>query len=200
MSIITQILSVIQLLRNRAVLYGLIGLLFLLLLFIWKQKRDADALVRRASESAEQHIEKAENELTVHMEETAMKLHLKNNKIKALLDSLKIKPKHVVEYKYIRTERVIHDTLWRYELMEIEDYQQVFTIDKPCFSASVDLTGENPVFDADVETEIYDINYVERRHLLGWKRMPKWGRKEWRQTLITCGGDTIRENYKITTK
>lgn len=191
--------TIIGLLKNRVVLYLLIIGLGVVLFLLWRSNKSIEADLNTISQSAEKHVNDIKNELTVKLSDAEMKAHLKSSKIDSLIKELNIKPKNVIQYKYIKSDRLVHDTIREYELIEIGDYQQIFTFNEKCFTAKVDLTGTNPSIEAKISNEFIDINYTQRRPLLNIKRAPRWGKKVTYQTLISPCGDTIRENHKIST-
>ena len=200
METIALFMKVIEFLRSKLFLYLSIITLILIVIFFWKSNRDMKADFELVSNSTQSHLEDKKNELMQKLTKRDMKLHLQEEKIDSLLKSVDVKPKQVIRYKYINLDRTLYDTLFLYELLEINDYRRKFLFEERCFTAEVDLSGSNPTIKADIKTSLYDINYKERRNLWGKKWLPRWGKNQIRQTLISDCGDTIRENYLITTE
>lgn len=145
-------------------------------------------------------IDNKANELSAELNRAEFREKIKDERISKLLDSLKIKPKSIVSYKYIQTEKHIHDTLTNIELFEADDYKQEFKYHTKCLSFTFDTRFENPVIDLNIHQSIYDITHSVRRKWLGIKFAPRIGKKEIFQTLVDSCGNTIRSNYKLSIK
>jgi len=200
METIALLLKVVEFLKSKFFLYLSIIALILIIIFFWRSNQKMKADFEMVSNSTQNYLEDKKNELMLKVTDRDMKLHLQEEKIDSLLTAVDVKPKQVIRYKYINLDRTIHDTLFLHELIELGDYKQKFIFQEPCFTAEVDLSGAHPSIKADIITSLYDINYKERRNLWGVKWFPKWGKTQIRQTLISDCGDTIRENYLITTE
>jgi hypothetical protein len=153
--------------------------------------------ITEQSGSVMKNLKDKSSELLVQVDKAQLREAIKDARMTRLLDSLKIKPREVLSYKYIKTERTITDTLFEFELVECEDYPKVFVFNEKCFSATVDLTGGNPFIKANITNEIYDINSFKRKRLFNLKFTPRIGKKEFYQTLVSPCGDTIKNNQKI---
>lgn len=187
--------------NSKPFLYGIILMLATLLFWGGRKFIELKSQWNAQSSAIEKSLTDKNQELLVTLSDMDMRSHLKDEEIVKLLDSLKLKPKNVISYKRIGAQRVIHDTLTEYELIEIGDYQTRFEVEDDCFTATIDLTGNNPIVNAQIETNLIDINYTKRRPLFNKEWLPNWGKKETFQTLISeCSGDSITKNQKITTK
>lgn len=128
---------------------------------------------------------------------------LKDSSISAIMDSLDIKDRQIVELKKIKFGKVITKTITEYdtlyELIELNtSIPNKFTkkLDN-CLTVSGEFTSSGLVITGDRNIVIHDINYFRRRSLFGVKFFPRIGRKEYYQTLVTNCGDTVTENKKI---
>lgn len=190
----------IRFINSRPFLYGVIALLLTLLVWGGRKWFESNQAFKAQNSSLARTLVDKSQELLITLTDSEMKAHVKDSSIKALLDSLNVKPKNVISYKKVVTERMVHDTLYEYELVEIGDYQKTFEFTDKCFTAKIDLSGEHPSINAVMSTEFTDINYTKRRHLFQKESLPRWGKKETYQTLVMGCGDTILTNHKIQTK
>jgi len=177
-----------------------IGISFVLMLLFVRSCRNESALEDRLKETNEQilrHELNPANELKIELSKKEFQLHLKEGRISQLLDSLEIKPKQVLSYKYITTQRTVHDTLYEYELVEGFDFRKDYDFDLKCVKAKVSFINNHPTLSATINTDFTDINYYQRKNLFGVKKLPKWGKKQYFQTLYSNCGDTIKHNQLI---
>ena len=128
---------------------------------------------------------------------------LKDSSIAAIMDSLNIKGRQIIELKKIKFGKVITKTITEYdtlyELIELNaSIPNKFTkkLDN-CLTVSGEFTPSGLVITGDRNIVIHDINYFKRRSLFRVNFFPRIGRKEYYQTLVTNCGDTVTENKKI---
>lgn len=137
---------------------------------------------------------------TRHQKELA----LSDSNIQALLDSLRIKNRQLNSMKQVNLSKTMTNTVVEYdtlyELLEVgyADLPESFTLkmDK-CLTIHGEFTPNGLKVTGDRDIDIFDFNYTKRRNLWGAKWLPRIGKKEIYQTLVTSCGDTVTKNQKI---
>lgn len=176
------------------------ALLLFTIIILWRANEKNKAEAKRQESNYEAKF--SENQKTIQ----AQKLTLKEMEeyyaedIKKLRDSLGVKPKQVVKYQYLSTERkvtdtvTIHDTIIQSQPFFVANYSD-FCADASFLWIDGDSTG---TFHVTTRNKIYVVDYWERNKLLGVKVFPRWGRKQFFIDVISeCSGDTILENRRI---
>ncbi len=190
----------LKILTSRVALYGYITILLSGLAYSCRKQIEAKNAFKAQNTALERTLDDKSQELLVTLTDAEMKTHLKDSTIKLLLDRLAIKPKEVISYKRVVSDRIVFDTITEVELVENFNFQTQYSFFEDCFVADVDLSGKHPTIKAHIKNDFIDINYTKRRNLFNQRFFPKWGKKEVYQTLVSSCGDSIRINQKIQTK
>ena len=190
----------LKILTSRVALYGYIAILLSGLAYSCRKQIEAKNAFKAQNTALERTLDDKSQELLVTLTDAEMKTHLKDSTIKLLLNQLAVKPKQVISYKRIASDRVVHDTITEIELVEDFNFQTKYSFFEDCFVADVDLSGKHPTIKAHIKNEFIDINYTQRRRLFGKEYLPRLGKKEVYQTLVSSCGDSLRINQKITTQ
>lgn len=144
----------------------------------------------------------ANNLFDKHQQETI--LMQKNTAVtdsltKALMDSLEIKNKQLKSIKTVTINKTVtkyiteYDTL--YEFIELTQAPLNFTTRlDDCMTVRGKFTPDGLVLTGDRSIEILDFSYTKRRKLFRVKILPRLGKKEYFQTLVTSCGDTVSSN------
>lgn len=118
------------------------------------------------------------------------------------LDSLSIKVNGLQSIKTIEVQKTVYDTVHQYDtiykMLEGTDIPKTFTrTPDSCITINGEFTPQGLQLKVKRNIKITDYSYYKRRDLWGVKALPKWGRKEFYQTLTTNCGDTVKNNQKI---
>ena len=147
----------------------------------------------------------ANNIFDKHQQETILlqkNMEVSDKLTKALMDSLEIKNKQLKSIKTVTINKTItkfiteYDTL--YEFIELTNTPQNFSTKlDDCMTVRGRFTPDGLVLTGQRNIEILDFSYTKRRNLFKVKVLPRLGRKEHFQTLVTNCGDTVSKNTKL---
>ena len=121
---------------------------------------------------------------------------------KSLMDSLEIKNRQLKSIKTVTINKTVtkyitdYDTL--YEFIELSQAPTNFSTKlDDCMTVRGEFTPSGLVLTGKRSIEILDFNYAKRKKLWNVKILPRLGRKEHFQTLVTSCGDTVLNNTKL---
>ncbi len=122
--------------------------------------------------------------------------------LQVLRDSLRVKPKNIIKFQYIKSVREIRDTVKIHDtIVKGVPYFTANYNDKCVKASFLWVNGDSSgTFNVDVTTDLYIVDRWERERLFGAKFLPRWGKKEIFVDVINmCSSDSIITNRRIET-